>query len=289
MSSSNQLQLCLQAKGSLSNIKGTWLKHNATTGNQVHVRYNVNKNYASYQSICISRDKKGWCTHPSLCNAHLKCDGKDRTEMEITSLCLEHTCGTDGCGKIQRKRNYKMADIRDVNDVLGDYQPTKKREGNAKQFATFTRRVTGIEVKACQASKAIRALSNDTIEAQIGQYMMIPSLFEAFNASDTGGTYILEKKPCTWNPDLQQFKRCYVATSMAKTFWAEAGTKMIICDGTHTKSTGFKHVILLAVTFDGNNQVQVLAFAVVDSENGPNWVWFKERLEEDFPGVNVWM
>ena len=47
--------------------------------------------------------------------------------------------------------------------------------------------------------------------------------------------------------------------------------------------------MLIAATFDGNNQVTVLAFAVVEVENAENWVWFKQCLDQDFPGYKVWM
>ena len=109
MTSTSQLRLCLNAKGTLSQIKGSWIHHNASTGNQVQVRYNKNNGSASYSSICITREKKGWCTStdPHCCNAHLKCDGSSREDMSITSICLEHTCGSNGNVK-SRKRNYRM-------------------------------------------------------------------------------------------------------------------------------------------------------------------------------------
>ena len=49
------------------------------------------------------------------------------------------------------------------------------------------------------------------------------------------------------------------------------------------------YIVLIAVTFDGNNQLTLLAFAIVDVENADNWLWFKECLENDFAGFNVWM
>ena len=64
---------------------------------------------------------------------------------------------------------------------------------------------------------------------------------------------------------------------------------MIVIDGTHTKLADFKHIILLAVTFDGNNEIVILSFAVVEVENKDNWVWFQERLQEDFPGFDCLM
>ena len=65
--------------------------------------------------------------------------------------------------------------------------------------------------------------------------------------------------------------------------------RMIVIDGTHTKLSDFRHIILLAVTFDANNEVVILAFAIVDVENKGNWVWFHDKLSKDFPGFDVLM
>jgi hypothetical protein len=40
---------------------------------------------------------------------------------------------------------------------------------------------------------------------------------------------------------------------------------------------------------DANNNIVVLVFAIVKLENSENWIWFKEQLEVDFPGMTVWM
>ena len=44
----------------------------------------------------------------------------------------------------------------------------------------------------------------------------------------------------------------------------------LFMDGTHTKLDDFKHIILIAVTYDGNNEIVILAYAVVDVENKDN-------------------
>jgi hypothetical protein len=41
--------------------------------------------------------------------------------------------------------------------------------------------------------------------------------------------------------------------------------------------------------YDGNNNLVVLAFAEVDGEDADNLVWFKQQLEQDMPGIAMWM
>jgi hypothetical protein len=77
--------------------------------------------------------------------------------------------------------------------------------------------------------------------------------------------------------------------SIAKHFWRHAVIEMCVCDGTFTRLNAFKHIILIATTYDPNNNITIMAQAVVDCENAHNWVWFKEHLERDFPGITVWM
>ena len=74
-----------------------------------------------------------------------------------------------------------------------------------------------------------------------------------------------------------------------KHFWQKAIIRMIVIDGMHTKLADFKHIILVAVTFDANNEIVILSFAVVDVENKDNWVWFHGKLQEDFPGFDCLM
>ena len=107
------------------------------------------------------------------CMAYLKAVGNSRSEITIVSLDTNHTCGMEG---VRRKRNYLTRDISDVSNLLGIYEPTSTKEGNAKQFIQMTKKATGASIKKGQANLAVRSSSNDSIEAQIGQYMLIPSL-----------------------------------------------------------------------------------------------------------------
>lgn len=60
-------------------------------------------------------------------------------------------------------------------------------------------------------------------------------------------------------------------------------------DGTFSKCPGFKHIILVTVTCDGNNNLVFLLAGVVDKEDQDNWCWFHEHPQEDFPGFTVLM
>jgi MULE transposase domain len=172
-----------------------------------------------------------------------------------------------------------------VSNVLQVYRPAKA--GNAKQFAEMTKSATGIALKNGQANLAVKGSGQDTIEAHMGQYFWIPSLLQAYKESDDDGSFVLEYTNCVWRPGVNQFHRLYIALSIAKTFWYNAGIGLVSCDGTFTKNNYFKHIILICTTMDANNQIVILAFAIVDCEDADNWVWYKEQLEQDFPGISV--
>jgi hypothetical protein len=56
--------------------------------------------------------------------------------------------------------------------------------------------------------------------------------------------------------------------------WSHGNLRIMVSDGTFTTDGVFKHVILLALTFDGSNNLVVVACACVDGEDDNNWVWF---------------
>ena len=60
-------------------------------------------------------------------------------------------------------------------------------------------------MKRCQAGLAVHSKCNYTLEAEIGQYMLIPSLFETYSIANNAGSYIYEDQPCTWDKNVKQF------------------------------------------------------------------------------------
>jgi hypothetical protein len=134
--------------------------------------------------------------------------------MEIVSLNLTHTCTKDQENK--RKRNYLTKDIKNLSTVMEAYVPAQG--GNTKQVQAMTKVSTGVTLKTGQASTFVRGKIHDSIEAQIGQFMFLPSFFQCYEEDDPLGTYDYKFVPCQWNTELRQFERAYMAISMAKLF-----------------------------------------------------------------------
>ena len=283
MSSTHQLKL---GYCSPEVAKAQWLKHNQELDRSVKVLQNTSRNGLRYLSVCYSAPTVGWRKSHYGCRAHLNIVGKTLDECKIVSLDLRHSCDESDP---RRKRQYKSGHISDLSEAVSLYQPTLRREGNAKQVTEIARASTGFTLGRTQAYRLVHERSNDTIHAQIGQYMLLPNLFQQLNTLDPEGTHTLESIECPWNEELRQFKRCYIGLSFMKHFWSKADIKMIVIDGTHTKLEDFKHIMLIAVTFDANNEVVILSFSVVEVENKDNWVWFHSKLQDDFPGFEVIM
>ena len=99
--------------------------------------------------------------------------------------------------------------------------------------------------------------------------------FDFLSDKDQEGTFILESQTCTWDASLQQFKMCFVCFLYVKEFWANNGfTPLFAVDGTFTTSGIMRHRLLLAVSYDGNNELVHLAFGVCEIENTENWRCF---------------
>ena len=281
---SSQLHVGTKAPGDI--LKARWLQHNITMGRKVKVLQSSYKNGCRFLSVCCTANTKGWRKSDSGCRAHMNFTGATPDQCEIVSCDIRHTCEAESN---KRKRNYNFKDMATVSDALKLYQPTSKKEGNAQQIADIAKASTGIEMRTGQAYRVVHERSNDTVAAQIGQYMLLPSLFALLKEEDQYGSFELESENSNWDEDVQQFKRAYICLSFQKLFWQRAHIQMIVIDGTHTKLSDFKHILLIAVTFDGNNQIFILAFAIVDVEDQDNWVWFHEHLKQDFPCFEVLM
>lgn len=210
------------------------------------------------------------------------------SHWSIYSFIGQHSCKDS---ESVRKRNYQHSQIDSTCIPLKGFVPNKRTQGGgAKQVIDIASK-DGMAIGRGQAHSIVRTLRVDSVPVHIGQYWLLKSYFATLQDKDPGGTFKLEmetkKKDWNdWNP-APQFKRCYVAFSFTKHQWTVGSVRIIVTDGTFTKTGIFTHTILLAVTYDGNNELVLLAYAFCPKENTENWVWFLRLLKSDFPGIEI--
>ena len=79
---------------------------------------------------------------------------------------------------------------------------------------------------------------------------------------------------------MQRFYRLYVCFEALKTSWRQSCRPIIGLDDAFMK-WDIKGQMLAAVGRDGDNRIFPIAWAVVEVEDNPNWLWFVQLLKND--------
>ena len=174
---------------------------------------------------------------------------------------------------------------------IGLYIPvTSKTGGSTKHLQKTARVQAGIHMKTSQAYACCQDKRSDGVVQQLGQYQLLESYIDILKQDDLAGSFMFQSvqgiSGHNNKPGLTVFKRLYVASSATKNAW-DGALQIMVVDGTFLKGHIFDQVVLLAVTYDGNNNQILLPYANVTSETEDNWVWFRRQLEQDFPGSYV--
>lgn len=109
------------------------------------------------------------------------------------------------------------------------------------------------------------------------QFSKVTSYLDRLREVDPSGMIQLEEVD-------GQFLRCFIAPGPARNAFGHC-RKFVAIDGTATKEC-FIQTLLLAIAMDAENQLVVLAWAVVPSESEDSWTWFLQRLVEAYPDLN---
>jgi len=251
-------------------------------------RVSMNRS-TKYLAVCYSnKTTKGWKEDSTTCQwlVHAKpyCKGSPDGSWIVSDFVSHHSCRD--CDS-KRKRNYSSKVISKASTTVSTFLPSKKRLGATQQLQNMVKASDGITLGKTQAHSIVKSKSSTSTHIHIGQYLLLKSYFDFLCDKDQNGTFVLETQPCTWDSSLEQFGRSYVCFSFVKEFWSKGGcTPLFVVDGTFTTTGIIKHTLLFAVSYDGNNELVHLAYAVCDIENANNWEWFLSRLINDFPGCS---
>ncbi|KAK4389824.1 hypothetical protein Sango_2319400 [Sesamum angolense] len=87
-------------------------------------------------------------------------------------------------------------------------------------------------------------------------------------------------------PFLSSFKRIFVGLDALRKRFSTGCTPFLEFDGCHLKGP-YGGVFFVAINFDGNNGLFLLAFVVVESKCKDNWCFFFQALDEMLGGFDV--
>ena len=185
----------------------------------------------------------------------------------------------DDCKGTKRSQQYAMEDLcylapRAI-DVIYIESLSTKRSG-ARELQKVVKEQSSFDISYRQSRGWLDKVKPDTV-VQMAQYQLLRSAVAQWSEQDPDGTYEV-----AFNSN-GTMKHLYIATGMAKENYCHVHSP-IFADGAFS-SCDTKGILQAAVTMDGNNQIVILCFAIVRSEDGPTWKWFFEHLVKDFPSA----
>lgn len=107
--------------------------------------------------------------------------------------------------------------------------------------------------------------------------------------SNPGSTMEIETIPGPVPRGKQRFYGLYVCFEALKSAWKQSCRPIIGIDAAFMK-WDVKGQMLAVVGRDGDNRIFPIAWAVVEVENNPNWLWFMQLLKKDLgleDGANI--
>ncbi|KAL3676026.1 hypothetical protein R1sor_025974 [Riccia sorocarpa] len=110
-------------------------------------------------------------------------------------------------------------------------------------------------------------------------FQSIPTVCARLKAVDPNGHVDWEPQP-----DSRAFRRMFVCPSASGRSFPFMRPHVGL-DACHSKNQRYPSFIMLATCLDGNNNISILAYAIVDRENEENWVWFLIHLRGAVTGI----
>lgn len=135
-----------------------------------------------------------------------------------------------------------------------------------------------VSPEQCQRAKSVlsarRKAGHEAHFARLWDYQ------EEVLKSNVGSTMEVETIPGPVPGSMQRFYRLHVCFEALKTSWRQSCRPIIRLDAAFMK-WDIKGQMLAAVGRDGDNRIFPIAWAVVEVEDNPNWLWFVQLLKND--------
>jgi len=146
------------------------------------------------------------------------------------------------------------------------------------QCFDYLKREFGIHVndsKLFRAIKEARELEEGSLREQYGR---VCDYSHEIKRSNPGSSCFIDTIPIPNAPP--QFQRIYICLDACKNGFKAGCRPFIGLDGCFLNGY-YGEQLLSAMGQDANNQIFVIAYAIVDVENKDNWKWFLTLLHDD--------
>ena len=185
------------------------------------------------------------------------------TNMVVRSYICTHTCYPTGVVKL-----YSAPKI--ASDFLNEFRTNKKLSADQMMQRLL---IQGLRVPKSKCQSARQIMLHIISDEYAEQFTRMFDYAEELRESNPGSTVILGTKD-------KVFEKFYTCFEAQKSGWKNACRRVIHLDGTFLKGR-MKGQLLTAVGRDPNDQIFVIAWAIVPVENKVNWEWFMTLLQED--------
>ncbi len=211
---------------------------------------------------------------------------KHRNSKYICFGCKETTCNFKVNARFNPSKNLCIVtQMNPFHSCMGIYSRAKISEISTlalkssliddmtpKNLISVIRREYGQEVKYITAQKALSSYKVKNSIVLKDSYGFLNGLISTFNIEMTQSILELDNN--------NTFKRYFMTWNATKKFYG-LSRKIITVDGTFLSGPN-KGTLLIAVAQDGKDQLVLLAFAIVESENLDSWSFFIRNLNIHF-------
>jgi hypothetical protein len=142
----------------------------------------------------------------------------------------------------------------------------------------YLKREFGIHVNDSKLFRAIKEAREQVEGSMREQYGRIWDYSHEIKRSNPSSSCFIDTIPIPNAPP--QFQRIYICLDACKKGFKAGCRPFIGLDGCFLKGY-YGGQLLSAVGQDANNQIFVIAYAIVDVENKDNWKWFLTLLHDD--------